>query len=86
MADNVIPADRESCKTCRFWRFTGTSQSYVAQGGHSVPRSDYGQCRRYAPRAWVRGQENNWPTVNERDWCGEYQMTSEEFARLVGAA
>lgn len=55
------------CGDCRFWDDKGT---------------EYGACRRYAPRAAVRPDTPTdelaeapplWPRTYHEDWCGEHE-------------
>lgn len=63
---------KATCTTCRFWRPAFTA------------RSEFGECRRYAPRPdsvhdpkYTKGIRLNvamgWPTTQEGEWCGEHQ-------------
>ena len=46
-----------TCKTCRFY-------------DPFPDRPSMGRCRRHAPRP---GTTAHWPSVNDFDWCGEWQ-------------
>lgn len=55
-----------ACETCRFYHDYGGKE---------------GDCRRHAPRAFLRDREDQsadavrayWPEVLETMWCGEWQ-------------
>ena len=58
-----------ACGNCYYWRRQEHTLSKIA-----------GHCHRHAPvTIWVdngpddRGYGNQWPFVNEDDWCGEYE-------------
>lgn len=48
------------------------------------------ECRRHAPRAWLRPEADPldyrqgwWPLVPPVGWCGEYRITEEQAGELL---
>jgi len=58
-----------TCKNCRYYQALAYS-----------PGS--GKCRRYAPQANTRAN-NNWVTVSYDDWCGDWGQTDEDRAEFM---
>lgn len=56
----------DKCHTCAFYK------PRTQMGAHK------GICRRRAPIPSISNQTENisWPTVEETDWCGEYERGS----------
>jgi hypothetical protein len=78
LAGAQMKPDDEICRWCRHWeRWTPET------GGHMPMEnaSDYGWCRRYAPRAFAVDEDTDqqekrymavWPVTSLADTCGEW--------------
>lgn len=58
------PQVDQNCGNCRFW-------IQLRDG------SDYGRCRRHAPRPMPDDAWGDWPEVFMRNWCGEWAPREE---------
>lgn len=57
-----------TCSTCKFFDTTG-------EGSAPVTSSPYGVCRFNPPMPIGRGPSpGGWTTVNENDWCSNFQI------------
>lgn len=54
----------EECGTCKFSR----------PGLEDGDNPDQYECRRHAPRPSDRSGRAKWPTVDVKDWCGEWAI------------
>lgn len=69
-SDNNKPITK-NCKSCRY--FCPYVYDYSEDESGDWIASDYGECRRFPPRA-VAAEEIGFPVVLETSWCGEFDI------------